>query len=99
MWRFAETGGVFGYTVDAARIEYRDQAGTLVMTQTWDATNIASAWGGSNRIRPSETREWAINMFWNPPVTRLTARWSASIRDDQGNASNVAGESSADMPN
>jgi len=97
---FRETGGVFGYTVTAFQIIYRDQAGAAIGNpQTWDAVNIGLALGNSGRIEAAGTKSnWPVVLFWNPPLTGLKTDWQATVRDDVGVTSTLQGSQSANMP-
>ena len=97
---FKETGGKYGYVVTAFQIIYRDQDGTAIGNpQPWDAVNIALALGNGGRIEAAGTKSnWPVVLFWNPPLTRLTTEWQATVRDDLGVTSILRGTQTANMP-
>lgn len=97
-YTFKETGGVHGYTVNSFRIDYYDQNGTFLISQTWDAANIALALGSGGRISASQSKDWSVNFSVNIGATRLRADYQATAVDDAGSAMTLQGSQTADVP-
>ena len=86
-----EAGGDIGLTVTSVVIEMIDQHNVRQVYKTLSGPEIATQWGGSNRLAAGETRVVSYVSAYPGDVDTddSTANVTIAITDDAGNASTL----------
>ena len=88
---FAETGGGGSYDVTAIEVIWNNYQWENVLTSTFDPTQIASAFGGTNTVPAGGTRTMVQMLDYTYTQSGMPAEVTAQVRDSLGNSSTLRG--------